>query len=340
MNVFDCGARGGPHRSWQDFGLPVTYVCFEPDSEEAESITRMTEKSLADGVKLIVANTAVDETEGVVNLNLYHRGGLSSLFQLNTAETYRYGKVRLDRQVEVRATTLDKFSTDHDLLPHFLSIDAQGATLRVLKGGEKVLRHILGIRCETEFFYLYKNADLFDAVFASFRERSYRLLRTEMCGPGLYGISTEMNEFSISPWDARPSSCDMIYANTPRINELIERGHDPAAAEAIAYFVAFCIHNGSGYYGMEVLQRLADANKIEDFHHLLPPEIANPLVGQVALYLSMPRQNVNEGFDGREVFHAFFGGDLIEAMSTVGTAVRKKIMKIYSQKYDVLNGEV
>ena len=116
---------------------------------------------------------------------------------------------QLDRQVELQTTTLDQFSAHHDLLPHFLKRDAQGATLPILKGGQRVLRYILGIRCKVELFSLYKMAPLLGDVFDFFREQSYRLRRLEMCGPGLHGISTEMNDFSVSPWDARPSSCEM-----------------------------------------------------------------------------------------------------------------------------------
>jgi FkbM family methyltransferase len=332
--VFDCGGRWGLHRSWQHFQLPLTYVSFEPDVEEAENLTRSAEAHAMDNVEFIVATNALYETACRAKLNLYDERGLSSLFELNKEETYRYGQAQLERQVIIQTTTLDQFSANHDLVPHFLTIDTQGATLPVLKGGQRVLRHILGIRCEVELFPLYKMAPLFDDVFAFLREQSFRLLRLEMCGPGLYGISTEMNDFSVSPWDARPSSCDMIYANASLLEDFLGRDPDPATAEMVVYFVAFCIHNGSGYYGLEVLQRLVDTGKWEASLRLLAPAVADSLSGLVALYLSLPRENVNQGFDGSGAFRALFNEDPRGSISRLHPATKEKILRMYSQKYD------
>ena len=334
VTVFDCGGRWGLHRSWRNFQLPLTYVSFEPDLVEADKLSLSIGELAKENVNFIVANEALNESECEATLNLYDERGLSSIFELNKQETYRYGNALLEEQVQIQTTTLDRFSGQCGLIPHFMSIDAQGATLPILKGGRGVLGSMLGIRCEVELFPLYKKAPLFDSVFSFLRGESFRLLRMEMCGPGIYGISTEMNDFSVSPWDARPSSCDMIFANERLIEELIEGEPDPAKTELISYFVAFCIHNGSGYYGLEILQNLLDLGKWESSLRLLSPAIASSLSELIALYLSLPRGNVNKGFDGTTRFHSLFNQDPGLSVSNISAQTKEKILRIYSQKYE------
>lgn len=58
----------------------------------------------------------------------------------------------------------------------FLSIDAQGAELDIIKGaGDSITNDTLGIACETEFSELYEGQPLFDDIMAYLKSRGFRL---------------------------------------------------------------------------------------------------------------------------------------------------------------------
>lgn len=342
MNVFDIGARNGLHRAWADFGLPIRYVCFEPDADEAGRIITTKDKVLEGGVQLTVANIALFDREGDVTINIYQEGGLSSLFELNREDTYRYKDSPLVKRVKVPVTTLEKFCAEKGLRPDYLSIDAQGSAIGIFRGGESILPNVLGIRCEAEFSPLYIDAPLFDDTFSYLRKKGFELLRLEMCGPPIYGVSTEMNEYSISPWDGRPASCDLIFANRSAFDKLLgelKAGTTPANAERFAYFVNYTIHNGAGYYGIAALAKMQAAGKLGEIVEKLSPAVRTALMALAAYHLSVPRVKlskwkVNEDFNGRAVFESFFGTPLSKQADSLSSATRAKLNQIYAQKYN------
>lgn len=332
IDVIDCGGRYGPHRCWDHFGLPMNYFGVEPDSDEVSNLLSNQPELGPQGGSYNIIPRALSDRTGDEALYLYSLRDASSLFELNTQATYRYGHVTLDKAVQVPTTTLDAAAAEFGITPRFLSIDAQGATLKILQGAPESMGSLLGLRCEVEYFPLYKNAPLAEDVFGFLRGRGYRMLRMEMCGPGLYGISTEMNRFSVSPWDAKPSSCDMIYANEPQIERLCAAPVAGDNALAIAYFVVFCLHNGAGYYGLETLER-AHGGDGGTFLGALSANVRRELEAQVAAYLSIPRHFINKTFNGDEVHHAFFGYGLANAPVPGDRETRRKIEAIYSQPY-------
>ncbi len=337
INVCDIGGRYGFHRSWVDFILPVNYYCFDADPDEVERLRRQ-EAGSAESKPIRIVAGAVAEKVGTVPFYLYSFRAVSSLYELNNEATYRYGNLTLDRVLIVKTINLDTFLKQEKAVPHFVSIDAQGASLQILRGGQKALQGCLGLRCELEFFQLYKGAPLAGEVLEYLKSKKFRLLRLEMCGPGLYGISTEMNGFSVSPWDAKPSSCDAIFANEARIEELMASPTAQEHAVQLGYFAAFCIYNGSGYYGLELIQRLADRGALGDTLAAMPQPVATAIVALCNFYLALPRQqvstqfgeNLNTEFDGAAVAVKLFG----RSDYAIEPAIEVKLRTTYRQKYE------
>jgi FkbM family methyltransferase len=58
---------------------------------------------------------------------------------------------------------------------HLLKLDVQGAELDVLRGAERLLRSILVIHAEVEFFPIYRDQPLFDSIFSFLTENRFEL---------------------------------------------------------------------------------------------------------------------------------------------------------------------
>lgn len=58
---------------------------------------------------------------------------------------------------------------------HFLKLDVQGAELDVLRGAERLLRDVLVIHSEVEFYPIYQGQPLFDSIFRFLRDRGFEL---------------------------------------------------------------------------------------------------------------------------------------------------------------------
>lgn len=82
----------------------------------------------------------------------------------------------LDREIAVRNTTIDRLLESSGVQPDVLSIDAQGAELRILKGAEKTLRNVLCAVTEVEFEPIYEGQNLFDEQMTLLRSHGFRLM--------------------------------------------------------------------------------------------------------------------------------------------------------------------
>jgi len=325
INVFDIGGRMGMHRSWENFGLPFFYYCFEPDIIEA---SRLQDESDRQNKGINIIPCAISERSENKSLYLYNHRDLSSLFKLNQSATYRYKNAVLEEVLNVQVISLDEAVLNFDSTPHFMSIATQGATLAILMGGRQTLSGCLGLRCEIDFFQLYEKAPLADEVMNFLRSINYKLLRLETCGVGSFGISSEMNEFSVSPSDAKPASADAIYCNENKINSLVTGDISLVEASQLGYFILFCLHNGCGYFGIELAQRLSDCEKLSKVLTLLPEEIGNEIRTQCRFYLMLPRTNINDGFDGLLHYKFLFGDE--EQTIKPSESLRAKLIQIYN----------
>jgi FkbM family methyltransferase len=320
-NVFDIGGRAGIHRSWCNFGLPVNYYCFEPDADEVKRLQIRNENNLN------IIQAAIGGQTGVAKLYLYDKRDLSSLFQLDQSSTYRYKDAVLEKTIDVDVMTLDDVVAKFGIFPQFMSVDAQGASYQILRGGLKNLENTLGIRCEVEFFGLYHKAPLFNQVFELLVEKNFSLIRLESCGPGKFGISSEMNNYSVSPNDARPAAADAIFINKTRVKEMMAEQYNLQEALDVAYFIAFCIHNGCGYFGLEVLDQIKTLGGTKSLFQELPKDVFNELTLQCYAYLSIDRENINVHFNGEYEYKKLFGASYCEDLEKKD--VITKIKKIY-----------
>lgn len=326
--VFDCGGRGGLHRSWQAFPFKLNYVAFEPDADEA---TRLAEaqRDNSDVVSYSVIPKAVSNTTGKRIIKLYEQRDLTSFYSLNLSSTYRYQSVHLDAEIEMDCTNVDTAAKDLGRRPDFLNIDVQGASLDVIQGAATVLSDMIGIRCEAEFIPLYAEAPRFDQVAHHLWSRGWKLLRIETCGDGTYGVSTDMNQFSISPQDSTPAFCDCVFINDPRLNRLLE-SRDSKSRRAIVWAAAYLLHNGAGFYAMELLQRLSGNLDFNACFADVPAEAAQSMAAGLAVYLKAPRTSVNAGKSFDKLVSALEEiagkGPLSEAILN---AAREKIRSVY-----------
>lgn len=81
------------------------------------------------------------------------------------------------RTIEIDVTTLDELYANQMIeLPHFLSIDAQGAEYEILLGASKALEgDLVGVVSEVEFRELYEGQKLFSDQFTLLRKHQFNL---------------------------------------------------------------------------------------------------------------------------------------------------------------------
>jgi FkbM family methyltransferase len=84
---------------------------------------------------------------------------------------------RITQSVEVDVTTLDTLAARGEVPPaDFLSVDAQGAELEILRGASGMLRgDLAGVVCEVEFAHLYEGQGLFHETQQLLHEHQFRL---------------------------------------------------------------------------------------------------------------------------------------------------------------------
>jgi len=298
----------------------------EADQEETQRLRGQQVDESLDGVEIEVLDAVVAGVGAEEILHVYASGDLSSLYELAPGVSYRYGQQRKVNEIVVKTTSLDELSRERSIEPHFLSIDAQGATLRILEGGRHVLEGALAIRCELEFFPMYVKAPLAHESMEYLSQAGYSMTRIEMCGPGFFGISSEMNRFSVSPWDARPSSCDAIFVNSRLVRGLL--GKPAQNAFQLIYLISFLIHNGCGYLGIEYLSELSQKSTLDTVLGVVGPSDSQIFLSLVEAYLLIPRRNVNADFEGALVIRELLG-ERAGLITRLDNAVQSKIDAIY-----------
>jgi hypothetical protein len=214
--------------------------------------------------------------------------------------------------------------------PKFMTIDVEGAELDVLRGGEAVLvSMVLRLRCEVALSDIYSEAPEFDQIVAYLRGIGFRLARVETCNAGLYGLTTDMNKYSVSPMDAMPLMADMIFVNQRLIDELIDADAAPQAVMDLFNAVMFCIHNGCGYLGMDFLERMV-AKELWNIYQATWPARADVFACHVAAYFAVPRKNINKYFDPAANFDELLGRDYASALDAASEGARDKISTVYN----------
>lgn len=170
------------------FGKHVLFVEFEIRSDDEEALTIKKYKSDGPDVVSIGRCISYEENETSFYINKYPLS--SSLFKptkLIPNEDPGYGpghgatwglNTELEREIKVKTWSLPQVIEEFDLPPpDFLSIDAQGAELDILKGAESLFeKSILGTITEGEFFELYDGQGLFHEQLEFYLQHGFRLI--------------------------------------------------------------------------------------------------------------------------------------------------------------------
>ena len=328
--VLDIGSRGGLHRCWHHFAFPIELYFFEPEPEGFEALSNACATEGDSGNLYHVMNAAVDGGTGERALNIYSNRAASSFFEHVPGGCYRFENNVVERKVPVPTISISDLVAQEGVKPKFMTIDVEGAELDVLRGGEAVLASmVLGLRCEVGFSDIYSGAPEFDQVVGYLRGIGFRLARVETCNAGLYGLTTDMNKYSVSPMDAMPLAADMIFVNRRLVDELIGTDAAPQAVMDLFNAVLFCIHNGCGYLGMDFLEQMV-AKGLWNTYQATWPARADEFACHVAAYFAVPRKNINKFFDPPAIFDELLGRDYASALDAASKGAMDKISTVYN----------
>lgn len=337
ISVLDIGGRGGLHRCWHQFAFPLEYYSFEPEPEEYARLKENAKNASRSGNRYHVLNTAIDGETGERLFNIYSNRAGCSFYENVPGGCYRFANNKLERKVPVQTISIGDLAKRENITPQFMTIDVEGAELGILQGGEAVLKqHVLGLRCEVELSNIYLDAPEFDEVVGYMRKIGFTLTRIETCNSGMYGITTDMNKYSVSPMDAMPLSADLIFLNEALIRRLIDGG--PGESSALIFDAAlFAIHNGCGYRGMDFLELAFKRGHLTAYESSRP-EDHKRLLQHVAAYFAVPRKNINKNFDPNAAMRDLTGQSFKEVLASAPDGVCKKISDVYND--DMLYGRL
>jgi FkbM family methyltransferase len=113
---------------------------------------------------VIVANVAVSDADGSINLRVTSEDQSSSILPLKRHRNY-YPAIHETRQVTVPSRKLPTLLNDLNLcadLFNYISLDIQGAELRALRGAGDLLRHIDIVETEVNYEELYEGCGLIE----------------------------------------------------------------------------------------------------------------------------------------------------------------------------------
>lgn len=95
--------------------------------------------------------------------------------ETHTGEITWGQNTELEKEIRVRTTTLDILRHDYPQ-PDVLSIDCQGAELRIMRGGAELLRNVVCVVAEVEFAPIYEGQHLFHDQMAFLTPYGFRLM--------------------------------------------------------------------------------------------------------------------------------------------------------------------
>ncbi len=163
----------------------VRLVVFEARTETSDVV--QSQSLTQDGIPATVIFKGIDELAGRSSFNVNKFPLSSSLLGLSRlaehenpeyAWCHTWGQnAELDHVLMVDTVSLDDIVASGEIPPpDVISIDAQGAELRILRGGAKALSQALCVVTEVEFFEIYEGQGLFDDQMTLLGHAGYRLL--------------------------------------------------------------------------------------------------------------------------------------------------------------------
>jgi FkbM family methyltransferase len=163
----------------------VVVVCFEANSSEDDRLVQ--DNYSKRGVRTVLVSSCLGDTQGKQRFYINKHPESSSLLLPSPQAINEHGvhtsvhtwgeNCEVDRVVDIDVTTLDILIENNVLpFPDILSLDAQGAELRIMRGGEKLaMPSALCAVSEIEFFEIYQDQDLFCSQQSFFFNHGFRL---------------------------------------------------------------------------------------------------------------------------------------------------------------------
>lgn len=175
LTALDVGARGGFTSDLQPIADAVNARAFEPDPEECERLNAIVALHGYPWRSLEYFPVALGGGGSALKLlNIYSRGGSSSLLHGDVALAERFGRADYFEkvgEVPVRTVGLDDAADLYALSDTaYIKLDVQGTELAVLQSAPKALGStVLAVRCEVSFRSIYEEQPLFHEVDAYLR---------------------------------------------------------------------------------------------------------------------------------------------------------------------------
>ena len=255
--VLDAGGRYGLHPSWKPFTGELLYYLFEPDIEEA---SRLRQKYESRKEEVIIDDRALNDTGGIVNLNILSNRAMSTSYNRSLKKEYFEGEKREQVKViekrKVKAVTVDTFSKDNNIRLDFLKLDVEGAEYKILKGGMSQIENLLGIRCEVNFDDTFEGTPVFSKIHDFLLGNKFFLLNLDYDGRGAY-----CNEFvKANGKYGILKDCDAVWLK--EYDMLFETKEENLEIRILKY-AAFCLNNNASDIAIDVLTKAVNTYGLE-----------------------------------------------------------------------------
>jgi FkbM family methyltransferase len=249
--VIDAGGRYGLHPTWKSFSGELKYYLFEPDIIEAQ---RLIKKYANRSDEITIVDNALLDKECMTNLFIFHNRAMSSCKRRNPISVSYRGERKDEENIigyqDVKAITIDSFCVRKGVAVDFLKVDTEGTEYLVLLGAmEQLKKNILGIRCEVNFDYIFKDSPLFSEIHNLLLANNFYLLNLNYDGRGDY-----CNDFvDINGKYGILTGCDAVWLK--RRENIFEKYEetDPSLEVRILKYAAFCLINNATDVAIDVL---------------------------------------------------------------------------------------
>jgi FkbM family methyltransferase len=189
--ILHVGAHFGDEASLYDsHGFSVIWVEAMPAAFEKLTIT------LKPFPNQTAINCLVTDQDGVdYDFWVSSNAGASSSIYAPTGHKEGWPNITFDQKLTLRSKRLDRIVSAENLAERKINamvIDVQGAELNVLKGSEKLLKHVQFVKAETWDFEAYAGAALEGDVIAFLAKHGFREIRRDSMFIRNTGISADI----------------------------------------------------------------------------------------------------------------------------------------------------
>jgi FkbM family methyltransferase len=281
ITVADIGATGNPKGLWMEAQKYSNFLLFDPHPNAEMSKQKNT----------TIFQKGLYSNKIKKKLYLASNPEASSLYEFNDIFTEIYLNSYLHKTIniiEIELESLDYLiSKSSDVKPpDFIKIDAEGAELEILKGGNEVIKNsCLGVFLEVSFRNRHKNAPLFNEIDTFLTQNNFVI----------FDIYPERwaNKNKITSGFSRHQIVwgDAIYFISTeeyikRIKLLDKDKRIELASKFIFLLVLYQFHDYAYYIAeiSEELNLIEDSNKLK---HFIESSMENPIKKLIKLFIQI-----------------------------------------------------